>query len=163
MSIHPLRAIIHCRYVCTVAAKIQLHVCNLPKPLSLLAKCVPHSIDMASLKALGHDIRPEFRTECRFEFEVHGAQERKLAAHVGLSNTRSGLYTVNKQLTVLLLQVPMCRASVGRCFHEDMAGQSSYSKVRIRPYMCMTLHRAWAHGLISAYIVIQCNHENSPT
>ena len=76
------------------------------------------------LKALGHDIN----------FEVHGAQERKFAAHAGPSIARSGLHTVNKLLTVLLLRAPMCRAGVGRRFREDKAVPSSYSKMRIMLY-----------------------------
>ena len=97
---------------------------------------------------------------------MHGAQERKFAARAGPSIARSGLHTVNKLLTVLLLRAPMCRASVGRRFHEDKAVRSSYSKTRIMPYyamfnrpLCVTSRRAWALGLItlfSAYIVIQC-------
>ena len=46
---------------------------------------------------------------------------RKFVAHAGLSIARSGLHTVNKLLTVLLLRAPMCRASVGRRFREDKA------------------------------------------
>ena len=91
---------------------------------------------------------------------MHGAQERKLTARAGPSNTRSGLHTANKLLTTLLLQVPTCRASVGRRLHEDKAGRSSYSKTRIRLYMHVMSCRAWALGLItifSAYIVTQCS------
>ena len=65
---------------------------------------------------------------------MHRAQERKLVARARPSNTHSGLHTANKLLTVLLLRAPMCRASVGQCFHEDKAERSSYSKMRIRPY-----------------------------
>ena len=65
---------------------------------------------------------------------MHVAQKRKLVVLAGPSNTCSGLHMVNKLLTVLLLQVPMCRASVGQRFREDKAGRSSYSKTRIRPY-----------------------------
>ena len=92
---------------------------------------------------------------------MHGAQERKFAARAGPSLARSGLHIVNKLLTVLLLRVPMCRASVGWRFQEDKAVRSSY---RIMPYyvissaMCMMSRRAWAPGLItifSAYIVTQ--------
>ena len=50
-----------------------------------------------------------------------GAQKRKFAACAGPSIARSGLHTVYKRLTVLLLRAPMCRASVGRRFHEDKA------------------------------------------
>ena len=90
---------------------------------------------------------------------MHGAQERKFAVRAGPSNTRSGLHTANKLLTVLFLRAPMCRASVRRRFREDKAGWSSYSKTRIRPYMRVTSHRACARGLItiiSDYIVTQC-------
>ena len=80
-----------------------------------------------------------------------GAQERKLAACAGPSIVCSGLYTVNKLITVLLLQAPMCRASVGRRFCEDKAGRSSYSKMRIRPYMRMMSRRAWVRGLITIF------------
>ena len=65
---------------------------------------------------------------------MHGAQERKFAACAGPSIACSGLHTVNKLLTVLLLRAPMCRASVGRRFCEDKAVRSSYSKTRIMPY-----------------------------
>ena len=61
---------------------------------------------------------------------------RKLAVHAGSSNTCSGVYKMNKLFTVLLLRAPMCRASVGSIFAKIiMAGQSFYSKTRIRPYM----------------------------
>ena len=46
----------------------------------------------------------------------------------------------NKLLIVLLLRVPMCRASVGWCFHEDKAVRSSYSKTWIMPYYIMFIH-----------------------
>ena len=59
---------------------------------------------------------------------MHGAQERKFAARAGPSIARSGLHTVNKLLTVLLLRAPMCRASVGQRFHEDKAVRSSIAK-----------------------------------
>ena len=62
---------------------------------------------------------------------MHGAQERKFAARAGPSIACSCLHTVNKLLTVLLLRVPMCRASVGRHFREDKTVQSSCSKTRI--------------------------------
>ena len=65
---------------------------------------------------------------------MHGAQERKFAAHAGPSIARSGLHMVNKLLTVLLLRAPMCRASVGRRFREDKA---SYNKTQIMPYYVM--------------------------
>ena len=67
---------------------------------------------------------------------MHGAQERKFADRAGPSIARSGLHTVNKLLTVLLLRVPMCRASAGWRFREDKAVRSSgsYSKMRIMPY-----------------------------
>ena len=89
-----------------------------------------------------------------------GAQERKFAARAGPSIARSGLHTVNKLLTLLLLRPPMCRASVGRRFREDKAVRSSYSKTRIMPCyamfnssaLCVTSRRAWALGTIfSAY------------
>ena len=57
------------------------------------------------------------------------------------------LHTANKVLAVLLLRVPVCRASVGRRFHEDKARRSSYNKTWIRPYMRVMSHDAWAHGL----------------
>ena len=57
---------------------------------------------------------------------MHVAQERKFAVRAGPSIACSGLHTVNKLLIVLLLRAPMCRASVGRRFHEDKARQSSY-------------------------------------
>ena len=91
---------------------------------------------------------------------MHGAQESKLTARAGPRNTRSGLHMANKLLTVLLLQVPTCRARVGWRLREDKAGRSSYSKTRIRPYMHVTSCCAWALGLItifSAYIVTQCS------
>ena len=68
---------------------------------------------------------------------MHGAQERKFAARAGPSIACSGLHTVNKLLTLLLLRVPMCRASVGWCFREDKAVRSSYSKTRIMPCYAM--------------------------
>ena len=68
---------------------------------------------------------------------MHGAEERKFAMRAGLSIAHSGLHTVNKLLTVILLRAPMCRASVGRCIHEDKAVRSSYSKTRIMPYYVM--------------------------
>ena len=67
---------------------------------------------------------------------MHGAQERKFAARAGPSIARSGLHTVNKLLTVLLLREPMCRASAGWRFRED-AVRSSYSKTWIMPYYAM--------------------------
>ena len=45
-----------------------------------------------------------------------GSGKRKFAARAGPSIARSGLHTVNKFLTVLLLRAQMCRASVGRRF-----------------------------------------------
>ena len=77
---------------------------------------------------------------CIVRFEVHGAQERKFAARAGPSIARSGLHTVNKLLTMLLLQVSICRASVGRRFREDKAVRSSYSKTRIMPHYVMFNH-----------------------
>ena len=76
------------------------------------------------------------------------------------SNTHSGLHTANKLLTVLLLRVPMCRASVGRHFHEGKAGWSSYTAKWIMPY-CELFKRhvrdvTSCMGAWSAYIVIQC-------
>ena len=65
---------------------------------------------------------------------MHGAQERKFVVLTGPSITCSGLHTVNKVLTVLLLRAPLCRVSVGRRFHEDKAVRSSYSKTRIMYY-----------------------------
>ena len=47
----------------------------------------------------------------------------------------------------------MCRASVGWRFREDKAGQSSYSKVRIRLYIRMMSCQAWARGLITIFSV----------
>ena len=88
---------------------------------------------------------------------MHGAQERKPVVRTGPSNTSSGKHTAN---TVLLLRAStctcMCRASIGRHFREDKAGRSFHSKTRIRPYMSVTLRRAWEHGLLSANIVTQC-------
>ena len=103
-----------------------------------------------ALKALGHDRRPDrlllnleqnviISVDKCVEFEVHGAQERKFAARAGPSIARSGLHTVNKLLTLLLLRAPMCRASVGRRFHEDKAVRSSYSKTRIMPCSCYAM------------------------
>ena len=71
------------------------------------------------------------------------------------SNMLSGLHAANKLLTVLLLRVPMCRASVGRHFREDKAERSSYSKTWIMPYYVHSVHAymsrcAWARGLISS-------------
>ena len=87
-------------------------------------------------------------------------------ARAGPSIARSGLHTVNKLHTVLLLRAPMCRACVGRRFREDKAVRSSYSKTRIMPcyamfnrLLCVTSRRAWALGLItifSAYVLTQC-------
>ena len=69
---------------------------------------------------------------------MHGAQDRKFAARAGPCIAHLGLHTVtNKLLTVLILRVPMCRASVGWRFREDKAGQSSYSKMQIMPYYVM--------------------------
>ena len=67
--------------------------------------------------------------------EVH--EERKFAARAGLSIASSGLHTVNKLHTVLLLRAPMCRASIGRRFRKDKAVRSSYSKTRIMPCYAM--------------------------
>ena len=67
---------------------------------------------------------------------MHGAQERKFAAHARPSIARSSLHTVNKLLTMLLLRAPLCRASVGRHFCEDKAVRS-YSKTQIMPYYVM--------------------------
>ena len=96
---------------------------------------------------------------------MHGAQERKFAAHAGPSIARSGLHTVNKLLTVLLLRAPMCKASVGRRFREDKAMWSSYSKTQIMLYYNAIFKRpvrdvtscvgAWSN-IFSAYIVTQC-------
>ena len=98
---------------------------------------------------------------------MHGAQERKFAARAGPSIARSGLHTVNKLHTVLLLRAPMCRASVGRHFHEDKAVRSSYSKTRIM--LCYAMFNrhvrdvtscvgAWSNYYInfSAYVLTQC-------
>ena len=65
-----------------------------------------------------------------------GHRKRKFAARAGPSIARSGLHTVNKLLTVLLLRVTMCRAStsVGWCFRKDKAVRSSYCKTRNKPY-----------------------------
>ena len=84
---------------------------------------------------------------------MHGTQERKFAACAGPSIARSGLHTVNKLLTVLLLRAPMCRASVGRRFREDKAVRSSYSKTRIMPYYAMFNRpvRDVVHGLITIF------------
>ena len=74
------------------------------------------------------------------------------------SNTRSGLYTANKLLTVLLLQAPMCRVSVGWRFRKDKAGRSSYSKMRVvlrNVQSLCTSQRTWERGLIT-YVVIEC-------
>ena len=68
---------------------------------------------------------------------MHGAQERKFVACAGPSIACSGLRTVNRLLTVLLLRVPMCRASVGWRFREDKAVRSSYSNTRIMLYYVM--------------------------
>ena len=73
---------------------------------------------------------------------MHGAQERKFTTRAGPSIAHSGPHTVNKLLTVLLLRVPMSRASVGRLFREDKAVRSSYSKMRIMPYSAMFNHPA---------------------
>ena len=42
-----------------------------------------------------------------------------------------GLRMANKVLTMLLLRVPMCRASEGQHCRKNKAGQSSYSNMRI--------------------------------
>ena len=72
--------------------------------------------------------------------ERNGAQERKFMVRARSSNMLSGLHAANKLLTVLLLRVPMCRASVGRHFREDKAGRSSHSKTWIMPYYIMFMH-----------------------
>ena len=95
---------------------------------------------------------------------MHGAQERKFTARTGPSIAHSGPHMVNKLLTVLLLRVPMSRASVGRLFHEDKAVRSSYSKTRIMPYSAMfncpvrditSCMGACLITIFSAYIVTQ--------
>ena len=62
---------------------------------------------------------------------------KEFAVRTEPSITRSGLHTVNKLLTVLLLRVPMCRASVGWRFRNDKVVRSSYSKTQIMPYYVM--------------------------
>ena len=72
---------------------------------------------------------------------MHGAQQRKFAVHAGPSIARSGLYTVNKLLTVLHYE-HLCIEP--QCFCEDKA---SYSKMQIMPYYVMSNHHL--HDIMS--------------
>ena len=92
---------------------------------------------------------------------MYGVQKRKVAARTEPSNSRSGLHTANKVLSVLLLRAPTCKASVRRHFVKTRPGDLPTAKCELGCIACdvMLCVGAWVRGLItifSGYIVIQC-------